>query len=110
MTELRLDPLSGLRVIVAGERGRRPGAWLAVQPRGPIDPELDPFAEGHENQTPPEVFALRSNGSAPDGPGWRVRVVPNLFPALSPDAPEPLPDPLAAGRGHAGGGGWLRCR
>jgi UDPglucose--hexose-1-phosphate uridylyltransferase len=92
--------LSGLRVIVAGERGRRPGAWLAVQPRGPIDPELDPFAEGHEDQTPPEVYALRSNGSAPDGPGWRVRVVPNMFPALSPGEAQPQADPLAVGRGE----------
>jgi UDPglucose--hexose-1-phosphate uridylyltransferase len=100
VTELRIDPLSGLRVIVAGERGRRPGAWLDVQPRTPIDPERDPFAEGHEDQTPPEVYALRDNGGPPNGPGWRVRVVPNLFPALSPDAPEPRADPLAGGRGE----------
>jgi UDPglucose--hexose-1-phosphate uridylyltransferase len=92
--------LSGLRVIVAGERGRRPGAWLDVHPRAAIDPEQDPFAEGHENQTPPEVYALRVDGSAPDGPGWRVRVVPNLFPALSPGEPEPRADPLAGGRGE----------
>src|SRR5207248_4276763 len=26
---------------------------------------------------------------APDTPGWRVRVVPNLYPALSVDGPEP---------------------
>jgi UDPglucose--hexose-1-phosphate uridylyltransferase len=100
VTELRIDPLSGLRVIVAGERGQRPGAWLDVQPRTPIDPERDPFAEGHEEQTPPEVYALRDDGGPPNGPGWRVRVVPNLFPALSPDAPEPQADPLAGGRGQ----------
>jgi UDPglucose--hexose-1-phosphate uridylyltransferase len=86
-------------VIVAGERGERPGAWLAVDERPPIDPERDPFAEGHEAETPPEVFALREDGSAPDGPGWRVRVVPNLFPALSGDHP-PAQDPLASGRGE----------
>ena len=28
MPELRIDPLTGLRVIVAGERGSRPGAFL----------------------------------------------------------------------------------
>ena len=100
MTELRIDPLSGLRVIVAGERGRRPGAWLDVAPRAPIDRERDPFAEGHEDQTPPEVYALRDNGGAPNGAGWRVRVVPNLFPALSPGEPEPKQDPLAGGRGE----------
>jgi UDPglucose--hexose-1-phosphate uridylyltransferase len=38
--------------------------------------------------TPPEVWADREEGSAPDGPGWRVRVVPNKFPAFAgPDAP-----------------------
>ena len=67
----------GLRVIVAGERGSRPGAFLDVAPREPIDPESDPFAAGHEDRTPPEVYALRDDG------GWRVRVVPNLYPALS---------------------------
>jgi UDPglucose--hexose-1-phosphate uridylyltransferase len=32
--------------------------------------------------TPPEVLSYRQNGSAPNGPGWDVRVVPNKFPAL----------------------------
>ena len=77
MPELRLDPLTGLRVIVAGERGSRPGAFLDVASREPIDPENDPFAAGHEDRTPPEVYALRENGD------WKVRVVPNLYPALS---------------------------
>ena len=83
--ELRIDPLSGLRVIVAGERGERPGAWLAAADRPPIDPETDPFLEGHEDRTPPELYALRDGGGPPDSPGWRVRVVPNLYPALAPD-------------------------
>ena len=99
MPELRIDPLSGLRVIVAGERGGRPGAWLDVPQRPPIDPESDPFAEGHEDQTPPEVYALRE-GSARDSPGWRVRVVPNLYPALAPGEPDSVADPLATGRGE----------
>jgi len=95
LPELRIDPLSGLRVIVAGERGRRPGAWLDVRPRAPIDREGDPFAAGHEDRTPPELFSLAGE----DG-GWRVRVVPNLYPALSPGQPEPADDPLAKGRGE----------
>jgi UDPglucose--hexose-1-phosphate uridylyltransferase len=100
LPELRIDPLSGLRVIVAGERGGRPGAWLDVEPRAPVDPERDPFSAGHEHQTPPEVYALREDGGAPDSPGWRVRVVPNLYPALSPGEPDAGADPLAAGRGE----------
>ena len=106
MPELRIDPLTGLRVIVAGERAGRPGAWLEVAPRPPVDPDKDPFLEGHEDQTPPEVYALREDGSAPDTPGWSVRVVPNLYPALAPapdiggDDGAREADPLAAGRGE----------
>jgi len=93
--ELRIDPLSGLRVIVAGERSSRPGAFLDVPPRPPIDPENDPFAAGHEERTPPEVYRLGG-----DNGGWRVRVVPNLYPALSPGKTDPGEDPLAGGRGE----------
>jgi UDPglucose--hexose-1-phosphate uridylyltransferase len=81
-------------VIVAGERGSRPGAFLDVAPRPPIDRERDPFAAGHEDQTPPEVYALRDNGD------WRVRVVPNLYPALAPGEENDGGDPLASGRGE----------
>jgi UDPglucose--hexose-1-phosphate uridylyltransferase len=95
LPELRIDPLSGLKVIVAGERGSRPGAWLDVQPRPPVDPEQDPFSAGHEDRTPPEVYALRE-----DGGGWKVRVVPNLYPALSAGEPADGEDPLVAGRGE----------
>ena len=49
----------------------------------PIAPADDPFAEGNERLTPPELYALRSPNSEPNGPGWSVRVVPNLFPALA---------------------------
>src|SRR5439155_9921656 len=55
--------------------------------------------EGHEDQTPPEVYAIRPDGSSPDGPGWRVRVVPNLYPALAGDVGD-VPDPLTGGRGE----------
>lgn len=92
--ELRIDPLTGLRVIVAGERGSRPGAFLDVAPREPIDPESDPFAAGHEDRTPPELYALRENGD------WKVRVVPNLYPALSEGGDGAGTDPLASGRGE----------
>jgi UDPglucose--hexose-1-phosphate uridylyltransferase len=84
MRELRIDPLSGHRTIIAGERSLRPGGEPRCEAPEPIDPEKDPFAEGHEERTPPELYALRTNGSPPDSPGWTVRVVPNLYPALTP--------------------------
>src|SRR3954447_15483226 len=92
--ELRVDPLTGLRSIVAIERAARPGGGVAgggVTPADPIDVENDPFADGHEDRTPPELYAVRANGGPPDSPGWTVRVVPNLYPALDPASPEPPP-------------------
>ena len=85
-----MDPLTGLRTIIAGERAGRPGGGLSCTPPDPIDPEKDPFLEGHEDRTPPELF--RAGGGAPDTPGWAVRVVPNLYPALIADPPEPPPE------------------
>ena len=84
MPELRIDPLSGHRAIVAGDRATRPGGGFSAEPAAPIDPESDPFLEGHEDRTPPEVHAVRPNGGGENGPGWTVRVVPNLYPALAP--------------------------
>jgi UDPglucose--hexose-1-phosphate uridylyltransferase len=86
---VRVDPLTGLKSIVTPARATRPGGGLSAEPCPPIDPETDPFLEGHEDRTPPEVYALRRNSSGPDSPGWRVRVVPNLYPALDPAADEP---------------------
>ena len=88
MPEIRIDPLSGHRTIVAGERSRRPGGepggHIREAPPEPIDPERDPFADGHEDRTPPELYAVRPAGGPPDSPGWAVRVIPNLYPALTP--------------------------
>ena len=92
MPEVRVDALTGLRTIVATDRATRPGGELRAEAEPPIDPAQDPFLEGHEDQTPPEVAALRRDGSAPDTPGWLVRVVPNLYPALTPDAETPALD------------------
>ena len=93
MPEVRVDPLTGFKTVVAGDRASRPGAGLTTQPADPIDPEKDPFAEGHEDRTPPEVLAVGRDGGAADTPGWRVRVVPNLYPALDHASAEPPRDP-----------------
>jgi UDPglucose--hexose-1-phosphate uridylyltransferase len=101
LPELRIDPLSGHRTIIAGERSRRPGGEPTCAPPEPIESGQDPFADGHEDRTPPELYAVRPNGGAPDSPGWTVRVVPNLFPALAPTPTEPPP---ATSRPARGGG------
>jgi UDPglucose--hexose-1-phosphate uridylyltransferase len=84
LQELRIDPLSGHRTIVAGERSTRPGGEPRCEPPAAIDRDKDPFAEGHEERTPPELYARRPGGGPANSPGWTVRVVPNLYPALSP--------------------------
>jgi UDPglucose--hexose-1-phosphate uridylyltransferase len=91
MPEVRIDPLTGQRAIVAGARAGRPGGQLRSTPPAQLDAETDPFAEGHEDRTPPELYAVRPGGGGPDTPGWTVRVVPNLYPALSPESEEPPP-------------------
>ncbi len=104
MPEVRIDPLSGHRTIVAGERSRRPGGApsLSDSERAPepIDPERDPFAEGNEDRTPPELYALRPGSDVADSPGWRVRVVPNLYPALAPDGAIDGATPVATAHGE----------
>jgi UDPglucose--hexose-1-phosphate uridylyltransferase len=68
---------------VAPARARRPGAARgAVEPPGPDELETCPFCDGREDRTPPETLALGRAGGDPDTPGWRVRVVPNLYPAF----------------------------
>ena len=91
MPEIRTDPLGGTRVIIADDRSERPGAFEAPNPKRELDPSSDPFAEGNEGMTPPEVWADRPEGGAANTPGWKVRVVPNLYPALSPDSVDPAP-------------------
>jgi UDPglucose--hexose-1-phosphate uridylyltransferase len=90
LPEVRVDPLTGLRTIIAADRADRPGGGLSCAPADPIDAAKDPFLEGHEDRTPPELY--RAGAGEPDTPGWTVRVVPNLYPALTPDAADPGPD------------------
>jgi UDPglucose--hexose-1-phosphate uridylyltransferase len=71
-------------VVVAPSRAHRPGAPRAETPEARSDPAGCPFDEGRESATPPETFAIGPPGRPPDTPGWRVRVVPNKFPAFGP--------------------------
>jgi UDPglucose--hexose-1-phosphate uridylyltransferase len=108
MPEIRIDPLSGHRTIVAGERSLRPGGAPTLSEAErvlePIDPARDPFAPGNEDRTPPELYAVRCGDGPPDSPGWSVRVVPNLFPALGAgDDREKSERREGEGAGPAGG-------
>jgi len=80
MSTLRQDPTTRQWAVLAPVRADRPHEPV-VEPR-PQLPELDPscpFCPGNEDQTPPEIFRDPTDGD------WRVRVVPNLYGALSGD-------------------------
>jgi len=81
MPEIRKDPVVGRWVVFSPERLHRPTNYGFTRPAA-SDASADPFAEGNEAFTPPEVYAVREGGGAPDTPGWKVRVVPNRYPAL----------------------------
>jgi len=81
MPELRKDPVVGRWIVFSPERQIRPERYRCEE-MPPTKPEEDPFLEGHEAYTPPELYAIRPNGGSANGPGWQVRVVPNRFPAL----------------------------
>ncbi len=80
MPELRKDPITGRWVIIATDRAKRPSDFVR-QTVAPASQTICPFDYGNEHKTPPEVLAYRNSGGR-DQPGWRVRVVPNKFPAL----------------------------
>jgi UDPglucose--hexose-1-phosphate uridylyltransferase len=63
--------------VIAPGRAKRPGAARpAVDPPSAGELESCPFCAGHEDRTPPQTLVLPEEGD------WRVRVVPNLYPAL----------------------------
>ncbi|MGK7345937.1 MAG: galactose-1-phosphate uridylyltransferase [Candidatus Nitrospinota bacterium M3_3B_026] len=85
MPEIRKDPVVDRWVIISEERAARPMTRWAEREKEAEEDSFCPFCEGNETLTPPEVLAFRENGGRPDGPGWRLRVVPNKFPALGMD-------------------------
>ena len=80
MTELREDPIIDNWVIISTERGRRPLDYKIKTEEKKKDNCV--FCEGNESKTPPEIFAFRKEGTMENKPGWKVRVVPNKYPAL----------------------------
>ncbi|MCH2211840.1 MAG: hypothetical protein MK110_11090 [Fuerstiella sp.] len=80
-SSLRVDILTGRRVIVAPGRSQRPGA-VSSDPDLTDPAEGNPFVQGNESHTPNERLALRQADSLPNTTGWLIRVVPNQFPSV----------------------------
>jgi UDPglucose--hexose-1-phosphate uridylyltransferase len=80
MSEFRQDPVTGRWVIIAPARNARPRYIELASDHKRTEP--CPFCAGNESMTPPEVWADRDSKTEANSPGWRVRVVPNKYPAL----------------------------
>jgi UDPglucose--hexose-1-phosphate uridylyltransferase len=62
--------------VIAPGRSERPGAsWPHLEPATQDELDACPFCAGREDRTPPETLTI--------GEPWRVRVVPNLYPAFA---------------------------
>jgi UDPglucose--hexose-1-phosphate uridylyltransferase len=84
-SDLRKDPVTGRWVIISGERGQRPNPFRHYDPLEGLDAasgQACPFCPGSEEMTPPEILAVRPTDGGAGAPPWRVRVVPNRYPAL----------------------------
>lgn len=80
MSQMRLNQLTGRWVTIVAERAQRPSDFA---PRGELQPFDEsrpcPFCPGNEEATP---AALETVG---DGGDWKLRVIPNLYPAFEGD-------------------------
>ncbi|MBI5643409.1 MAG: galactose-1-phosphate uridylyltransferase [Deltaproteobacteria bacterium] len=80
MPELRLNLVTREWVIIATERAKRPMDFKNSVDKPAVPPYLKtcPFCPGNEYRTPQEHYRLPFDGN------WKIRVVDNKYPALSP--------------------------
>jgi UDPglucose--hexose-1-phosphate uridylyltransferase len=107
MPEFRTDSLTGRSVIIAENRADRPNEFApaarqdapsdATSGETPTAPFACPFCPGQESETPAAVYEQLGDDSR-----WRLRVVPNRYPALTPDPVLPHPNPFPEGEGTCG--------
>lgn len=82
MPQLRKDPVTKRWVITIQENSQIP---LCNKEKLPLfsTPEADcPYCPGHENINPPELMSYREPDTLPNEPGWQLRVIPHISPAL----------------------------
>jgi len=80
MPELRHNVLTREWVIIATERAKRPQDFAKELDKKKVIPSYVaecPFCRGNEKMTPPETYIV------PGPDGWRIRVTPNKFSAVS---------------------------
>lgn len=73
-------------MIIAENRLRKPDLMKEAPETAQDDLKECPFEYGNEMISGDEIFAIREKGSSKNGTGWKTRVVPNLYNALSIEA------------------------
>lgn len=81
VNQLRRDPITGRWAIILND-GFDLDELIVKSPKAKTKSKNCPFCENNESMTTPEIMALRNPGSLPNGPGWRVRVIPDRNPVL----------------------------
>lgn len=77
MSQLRLNPLTGRWVTINAERAMRPTDFATRIQTVESDPSRPcPFCPGHEDPSAPAMLTVG------DGDDWKMRVIPNLYPAF----------------------------
>jgi UDPglucose--hexose-1-phosphate uridylyltransferase len=90
--ELRIDPTTGRKVLIAEGRALRPFDFERELASAEHSAKDCPFCRGNEHQTPHELAVVN------DAQGeWQVRVVPNKYPAVASDE---IPLPCREGLGE----------
>ena len=79
MHELRKDPLMNRWIAVLSD-SMAPGEYNLQEEEAKESECI--LCSGREKETPPEITAIRGNGSNPNEPGWLARVIPSFKPIL----------------------------
>ena len=82
MSHLRLNPLTGRWVTIVADRAKRPTDFAPRTSQVEAEPDRPcPFCPGNEEATLPALESLDEGGH------WRMRLIPNLYPAFDGDEP-----------------------
>lgn len=99
MSELRHDPLTGRRVLIAENRAGRPNEFASKSSEEPLaddSPRADcPFCPGNEERTPDATLELfNAEGE------WQVRAFPNKYPAVDAASGQGVHEVIVESRRH----------
>lgn len=88
--EIRKDAINNRFVILSPARSRRPSDFKSKSKPDPNPTQSKncPFCPGNEHDCAPEIFRSPENSSS----DWKVRVIENLYPALSRDDEKVKPE------------------